>query len=189
MTYLRNRYYDSGTGRFTQLDPIGLGGGLNLYGFASGDPVNFSDPFGLCPPRDENRADCTVILNGATLSNPSFVKTLTTFAQYVGRDIVLNGECSGDRTAECQQRFRGAPGSAHTSNEGADIHAAGYSNLDLAQLASESGLFTGVGYYEGSAKTKHGPHAHVDTKSRRAKWWEDTEGTTRPGLPPKPEDQ
>jgi len=22
---------------------------MNLYGFAAGDPVNFSDPFGLCP--------------------------------------------------------------------------------------------------------------------------------------------
>ena len=34
---------------FTQEDPIGLAGGLKLYGFANGDPVNFSDPFGLCP--------------------------------------------------------------------------------------------------------------------------------------------
>ena len=33
----------------TQEDPIGLAGGLNLYGYAGGDPVNFSDPFGLCP--------------------------------------------------------------------------------------------------------------------------------------------
>ena len=47
--YLRNRYCDANTGRFTQEDPIGLAGGLNLYGFAGGDPVNFSDPFGLCP--------------------------------------------------------------------------------------------------------------------------------------------
>ena len=46
--YRRNRYYDPAIGRFTQEDPIGLAGGLNLYGFASGDPVNFSDPFGLC---------------------------------------------------------------------------------------------------------------------------------------------
>jgi RHS repeat-associated protein len=46
--FRRNRYYDQGTGRFTQEDPIGLAGGLNLYGFANGDPVNFSDPFGLC---------------------------------------------------------------------------------------------------------------------------------------------
>jgi uncharacterized protein RhaS with RHS repeats len=35
-------------GQFTQEDPIGLAGGLNLYGYANGDPVNFSDPFGLC---------------------------------------------------------------------------------------------------------------------------------------------
>jgi RHS repeat-associated protein len=45
--YRRNRYYDPSTGRFTQEDPIGLAGGLNVYGFAEGDPVSFSDPFGL----------------------------------------------------------------------------------------------------------------------------------------------
>ena len=43
-----NRYYDPNAGRFTHEDPIGLAGGMNLYGFAGGDPVNFSDPFGLC---------------------------------------------------------------------------------------------------------------------------------------------
>jgi RHS repeat-associated protein len=45
--YMRNRYYDPATGRFTQEDPIGLAGGLNAYGFASGDPISYSDPFGL----------------------------------------------------------------------------------------------------------------------------------------------
>ncbi len=37
---------------FTQTDPIGIAGGLNLYGYAGGDPINFSDPFGLmaCDP-------------------------------------------------------------------------------------------------------------------------------------------
>ena len=44
--------YDSRPNWRTQEDPIGLAGGMNLYGFAGGDPVNFSDPFGLsqCPP-------------------------------------------------------------------------------------------------------------------------------------------
>jgi hypothetical protein len=31
----------------TQEDPIGLAGGLNLYGYAGADPVNYTDPFGL----------------------------------------------------------------------------------------------------------------------------------------------
>jgi uncharacterized protein RhaS with RHS repeats len=34
---------------YTQQDPIGIAGGLNLYGYANGDPINFSDPFGLTP--------------------------------------------------------------------------------------------------------------------------------------------
>lgn len=40
---------DREVGRFTQEDPIGLAGGLNLHGYANGDPVTFSDPFGLYP--------------------------------------------------------------------------------------------------------------------------------------------
>ena len=52
LQYMRNRYYDAKSGRFTQEDPIGLAGGMNLYGFGGGDPVNNSDPFGLCPPCD-----------------------------------------------------------------------------------------------------------------------------------------
>ena len=42
-------------GLYTQQDPIGIAGGLNLYGYAAGDPINFSDPFGLCPPEKTER--------------------------------------------------------------------------------------------------------------------------------------
>jgi RHS repeat-associated protein len=47
--YRRNRVYDPLTRQFTQEDPLGLAGGLNVYGFAGGDPVTYGDPFGLCP--------------------------------------------------------------------------------------------------------------------------------------------
>jgi RHS repeat-associated protein len=60
--YKRARYYDPVTGRFTQEDPIGLAGGLNLYGYANGDPVNFSDPFGL--------ASCATADMGSTCDDP-----------------------------------------------------------------------------------------------------------------------
>jgi len=45
---------------YTQEDPIGLAGGPNLYGFANGDPINFSDPYGLCPTADgeDDRKPC-----------------------------------------------------------------------------------------------------------------------------------
>jgi len=46
---LTHRYYDPGTGRFVNRDPIGYGGGINLYGFAGNNPVNESDPSGFDP--------------------------------------------------------------------------------------------------------------------------------------------
>ena len=62
MLYRRNRYFDPNTGRFTQEDPIGIAGGVNAYGFAKGDPVNFSDPFGLitCPPDCDDDTDTSL---------------------------------------------------------------------------------------------------------------------------------
>jgi uncharacterized protein RhaS with RHS repeats len=39
--------YNPENGRFINEDPIGLSGGLNMYGFVSNDPMNFLDPFGL----------------------------------------------------------------------------------------------------------------------------------------------
>ena len=65
LNYRRNRQYDPNTGRFTQEDPIGLAGGMNLYGFAGGDPVNFSDPMGLCPVTAADPTPCG--LTGAAI--------------------------------------------------------------------------------------------------------------------------
>ncbi|MFL5403413.1 MAG: RHS repeat-associated core domain-containing protein, partial [Gemmatimonadales bacterium] len=48
-SHFRNRVYDQATGRWTQEDPVGIAGGLNLYQFNSNNPVVFADPFGLCP--------------------------------------------------------------------------------------------------------------------------------------------
>ncbi|MFL5493647.1 MAG: RHS repeat-associated core domain-containing protein [Gemmatimonadales bacterium] len=52
VSFFRNRIYDQATGRWTQEDPIGVAGGLNLYQFNGNNPVAYTDPFGLSPDND-----------------------------------------------------------------------------------------------------------------------------------------
>ena len=40
------RYYNPQTGRYITPDPIGLEGGINLFAYTAGNPVNFIDPYG-----------------------------------------------------------------------------------------------------------------------------------------------
>ena len=48
LVHFRVRWYDPATGRWLSPDPIGLEGGLNLHAFCGNDPVNYTDPSGLC---------------------------------------------------------------------------------------------------------------------------------------------
>jgi RHS repeat-associated protein len=47
---LTHRFYDPATGRFLTRDPLGYGGGINLYSYTANDPINWLDPSGLIPP-------------------------------------------------------------------------------------------------------------------------------------------
>jgi len=42
-----NRHYDPQQGRFLTRDPLGYGGGINLYGYTANNPVNGMDASGL----------------------------------------------------------------------------------------------------------------------------------------------
>jgi RHS repeat-associated protein len=47
LNYNYFRDYDPVTGRYVESDPTGLGGGINTFAYATGDPLSYSDPQGL----------------------------------------------------------------------------------------------------------------------------------------------
>jgi len=62
------RTYDPSTGRYLESDPIGLGGGLNTYGYVGGNPLSGIDPYGL---------DCVAVAGSVTCTAPGGGPTVT----------------------------------------------------------------------------------------------------------------
>jgi RHS repeat-associated protein len=52
------RAYSPTLGRFLSTDPIGLGGGTNLYAFTGDRPLTMSDPSGMDPPDQRPCPEC-----------------------------------------------------------------------------------------------------------------------------------
>jgi RHS repeat-associated protein len=75
LVFLRNRFYDPNTGSFSQEDPIGFAGGINLYAYAGSNPVSYGDPYGLCPKdaggdgKTDSYADCPEGSSGSYANN------------------------------------------------------------------------------------------------------------------------
>ncbi len=79
LSFYRNRYYDQETGRWTQEDPIGIAGGVNLYQYAGNNPAAYTDPFGLRPDTVEvigaqSKAAVSYMRSASTTFNETYEK-------------------------------------------------------------------------------------------------------------------
>ena len=70
------RYYDPVMGRFTQPDPVGLAGGINLYQYAL-NPLSYIDPLGLS----------TCSITSRVKDNPALLKEAQKLSQAESRGI------------------------------------------------------------------------------------------------------
>ncbi|SRR6266568_4744890 len=171
----------------TQEDPIGLAGGLNLYGYAAGDPVNFSDPFGLCPDHLETEpcAPGTIVWHnfGRGEASAASNSELNNFAEgvagWMGVAIVIK---SADRTgnpggSSDQSNHRtdlGGQGALdlHAYNQDGSMVPDGETAEMMAAARDLSGADVSITQHLEHTNTT-GPHVHIEPQKR-------PNGTKRP---------
>ncbi len=145
---VRNRCYDLATGLSTQPDPIGLAGGLNLYGYAGGDPINRRDPFGLSPdtlesvtvehvskeiPTQAVRSVCV------DKSVAGAVRNIFAEASAAGIPATMNNAYRGGFQAGTGGRPSGGSGSAHLAGFAFDINSSALTPGQLAEFTRIAG--------------------------------------------------
>ena len=68
LNYHAARYYAAWVGRWVSADPIGITGGMNQYGYVSGNPLSLIDPGGT----DEKQADSGPEIRAGKIHNTSW---------------------------------------------------------------------------------------------------------------------
>lgn len=185
LLYRRNRFYDPGTGQFTQQDPIGLAGGLNVYGFANGDPINFSDPFGLKAdtleavtvsqtstelPTTANRSVCV------DKSVAASTRSIFADATAAGIPVTLNNAYRGGVQAGTGGRPAAGAGSPHRAGFAFDINSSALTATQLADFTRIAGTYGfdalagDPGHYSArrGAATVYGSHEAGVTEADRS---------------------
>ncbi|HET6387549.1 MAG TPA: RHS repeat-associated core domain-containing protein, partial [Armatimonadota bacterium] len=94
LVMMTHRYYDPLKGRFINRDPIGVAGGINLYGFVGNNPVTGADPEGT----DGETSDSNIFVRiGKWLAKPFMPKMGPGLGTLIPRQAESAGPRPGDR--------------------------------------------------------------------------------------------
>jgi hypothetical protein len=117
-------------GPFTQEDPLGLAGGLNVYGFANGDPVTYSDPFGLKVDLSGLDADERAKINALRKTSKTFERWYSAIDRIPADKLLLRVSTAKD----------GWVGMIQGAGDGKTFKSGQYANIILSSSANWASL-------------------------------------------------
>jgi hypothetical protein len=129
-------WFKNGVRPWLSADPIGEVGGLNLYGYVGGNPVNLSDPLGLWTWQDTKET-------GAALLNREAYKLWT--RDEVGHSLRLGAMATADGFIPGKDPFKEA-GKYSGCEDGAQFsNAMGGVAREAAMLATGAKVYQAIG--------------------------------------------
>jgi RHS repeat-associated protein len=193
--YMRNRWYDPGTGRLTQPDPAGLAGGsTNLYTYAANSPTSLIDPTGLDYQRSltVGLAFYVGVNAGVTWSDAGWGVTYGHSEGYqVGAGITYSGSNVSASEGWSPQTSQSILIGAWQSNDGSNRAADNYTGMKNSEPGAYSGWSVGlpvsVGLATGQQNTYLIPHPQSlndalspqgqDAYNSMVSWYKTTNGS------------
>ena len=137
------RDYDPQTGRYLQGDPIGLAGGLNLYGYVDANPVSAIDPRGLATISGTWMAPPRYALQNISISSWILVRPSWSWWGYL-KIVRLNGTVNGNVNVDVKCRSQDACGTKEWEvHNRISIQATGSFDLGSNLYAIGSGILLG----------------------------------------------